>query len=458
MACSLPTVLLFGQTNVGKSTLFNRLTQSRKAVVHNTPGVTRDILTTIVDQKFQLLDSGGLGSMNDPFSGLVEGQVEQMLKTVDVIVWVLSGKQALNARDFQISKSLRKLNKPTLLVVNKIDAEKDEINLFSYYSLGWDIVLPVSAEHGLNISTLREAILSALPSKEDAHLPQAPKVQFAIIGRPNVGKSSITNALLKENRVLVSDIAGTTRDAVTCPFSWQFKNGACEEFLLVDTAGIRKNITDPLEYYAYVRTEKTLNTVDLAVIVLDLFEGPTNIDKNLINYVQELGKGYILVVNKWDIARQTIKEHHEDPVAFQQNFLQRLQQLCPFCHAPILFVSAKTGEGLDKLLTKILKLQKNLCSTLPTGPLNRLLQKITTQTQPASHHGKHFKIYYALQVKSNPLTLQVFCNKLKWMPNTYQKFLENKLRDTYELAGCPIVWKWVEKTASAANTLPSLSE
>jgi GTP-binding protein len=455
---ALPKVLLFGSTNVGKSTLFNRLSQSRTAIVHDQPGITRDFLSVTVDEKFQLVDSGGVGSPNDLFANLVDERVRGILGKVDVIVWVLDGKRGLTARDYQISHELRKLNKSTILAVNKIDNERDESSWTEFYHLGWEVVIPIAAEHAINIAILKEAIAHVLPVAKAFESAVDLMAKFAIIGRPNVGKSSLVNALLKEDRMLVSDIAGTTRDAVECPFSWQFKTGQKENFVLVDTAGVRKKIIDPVEYYAYVRTEKALKTVDLSLIVLDPSEGPTVIDKDLVRYVYALGKACIWVVNKWDIARQQLSENGENAEKFQNKFLRQINSLYPFFDTPIAFVSAKSGEGIDALLRQVTALKKRLHTTVSTGLLNRCLHKITAKTPPTSHNGKHFKIYYAVQIKSAPFTLQVFCNKLRWMPSHYQRFLENFLRQQYALEGCPIVWQWVEKSLNTPLNVSPLKQ
>ncbi|MDR0756172.1 MAG: ribosome biogenesis GTPase Der [Puniceicoccales bacterium] len=452
---ALPKVLLFGCTNVGKSTLFNRLSLSRMAIVHDRPGVTRDFLSATVDEKLQLMDSGGLGRPNDSFANLIEERVKGILGKIDVIVWVLDGKCGLTARDHQISHALRKLNKPIILAVNKIDNERDESGWAEFYHLGWEVVIPIAAEHTINIAILKEAITHALPSAKVSEGNVDLSARFAVIGRPNVGKSSLVNALLKEDRMLVSDVAGTTRDAVECPFSWQFKMGQKEDFILVDTAGIRKKIVDPVEYYAYVRTEKALQTVDLSLVLLDLLEGPTVIDKDLVRYVYALGKACIWVVNKWDIARQQLDANGENAEKFQNKFLHQINSLYPFFDTPVAFVSAKSGEGIDALLRQVTALHQRLHTTVSTGLLNRYLHKITAKVPPTSYHGKHFKIYYAVQIKSAPFTLRVFCNKLRWMPNHYQRFLENSLRQQYALKGCPIVWQWVEKSPNTAlNALP----
>ena len=392
----LPSVLLFGQTNVGKSTLFNRLTHSKAAVVYDQPGVTRDFITADVDQGFCLMDSGGLFSPSDAFSQVVEGRVWEAVRKADVIVWVLDGRKGLTPMDRQISQELRKLDTPKILAVNKLDKETDEENLAEFYRLGWNVLIPISAEHDVNIDLLREAILQALPDRPLEILPASEvplTAKFALVGRPNVGKSSLTNALLKEERVLVSDIAGTTRDAIDCPFTWIFKKtGQSERFVLVDTAGIRKKTKDAVEFYSSVRTDNALEKVDIAVILLDILAGPTIIDKTLINDVCELGKGCILVVNKWDIARDKLAEEGKNPEKFQRAFLEEIRKVCPFSDAPIAFISAKTGEGLEQLLHQIKALQKRLQTKISTGALNRFFQKMQLKTPPTSCHGKHFKI------------------------------------------------------------------
>lgn len=449
----LPSVLLFGQTNVGKSTLFNRLTRSKAAVVYDQPGVTRDFISAEVDNLFQIIDSGGLFSPCDAFTKSIENRVWNAVNTADVIVWMLDGRRGLTPMDCELSNALRKLKQPRILAINKIDNDVDESHLAEFYRLGWNVLIPISAEHNNNIDLLKEAILQSLPNKKEEEESVPLTAQFALVGRPNVGKSSLTNALLKEERVLVSDVAGTTRDAIECPFTWKFKKSGLERFVLVDTAGIRKQTSDAVEFYASVRTNAALAKVDMAVILLDILTGPTTIDKNLINEVHTLGKGCILVVNKWDIAREKIAEVGKNCEKFQKTFLEEVKKVCVFTDAPVVFVSAKTGEGLEGLLNQIKALQKRLQTKITTGALNRFFQKIQLQTPPTSCHGKHFKIYYAVQRGICPITLKVFCNRLAWMPQNYKRFLENHLRENFDLAGCPVQWDWVEKPKSTFNPL-----
>jgi len=449
----LPSVLLFGQTNVGKSTLFNRLSRSKTAVVYDQPGVTRDFITANIDNRFQIIDSGGLFSPKDPFTKSIENRVWNALNTADVVVWVLDGRFGLTPMDRELSKELRKLKQPRILAINKIDNDLDESHLAEFYRLGWDILIPISAEHDNNIDLLREAIEQCLPDQIPVEDEVPLTAQFVLVGRPNVGKSSLTNAFLKEDRVLVSDVAGTTRDAVECPFTWNFSGSGWERFVLVDTAGVRKQTSDAVEFYSSIRTNAALKKVDLAVILLDILTGPTVIDKNLINEVHNLGKGCILVVNKWDIARERLAEQGEDCDKFQKRFLEEIRKVCVFTDAPVVFVSAKTGEGLESLLNSIKCLQKRLQTKITTGNLNRFFQKIQLKTPPASYHGKHFKIYYSVQKDIHPLTLKVFCNRLTWMPQNYKRFLENNLRKDFDLAGCPIQWEWIEKPKSELSKL-----
>lgn len=443
---SLPSVLLFGQTNVGKSTLFNRLSRTKMAVVYDQPGVTRDFISTTIENRYQLIDSGGLFSPKDAFSKFIESRVWEALQKTQCIIWVLDGRKGLTPMDWQISQKLHQLNIPLILAINKVDSEREESNLAEFYRLGWEILLPISAEHDINIDLLREAIDQILPEEPQLLDPVELTAQFALIGRPNVGKSSLTNALLKENRVLVSEVAGTTRDAIECPFVWTFrKTGKTEHFVLMDTAGVRKQTTDAVEFFSAVRTNVALKRVDIAVILLDSLTGPTEIDKNLINEVMRLGKGCILAVNKWDIAREYLAENGKNPEKFQQEFLQELRRICPFCDAPVVFISAKSHEGLELFLNQVKALQERLQKKITTGALNRFFQKLQLQKPPTSCHGKHFKIYYAIQKDQNPLTLKIFCNRLTWLPQTYKRFLENNLRIQFKLSGCPVVWEWIEK-------------
>lgn len=443
-------VLLFGQTNVGKSTLFNRLTKSRKAVVYDSPGVTRDFLSGVTEDGFVVVDSGGLGGTNNQFSFLIEERVIDAAKRAKLILWVVDGKNGVTSFDKEISTKLKQFGQKVFVVINKVDSDKDENILGEFYELGWDIVIPVSAEHNINIDTLRSAILDALPEpSETASSQESELLKFAIVGRPNVGKSSISNAILSEERMLVSDISGTTRDAVECTFTWKFKDGKTENFILVDTAGLRKKTADPIEFFAAVRTERAIQTSHLSVVLIDAVEGPTQLDKNIINHVVDSGKGCVIVVNKWDLAEELFKSEELDNFRniyeFKKSFLDKLRSELPFFNTPIIFVSSKTSSGLDVLMTELVAMNERLQTKISTGQLNRLLQKLVLKNSPKSVSGKLFKIYYAVQVSSSPFTIQFFCNRIKLLQSNYKKYLENAIRDNFSLNGCPIVFKFVEK-------------
>lgn len=442
----LPSVLLFGRTNVGKSTLFNRLTKSKMAVVYDQPGVTRDFLTATVDGLFQLTDSGGLFAPTDVFTQAIEARVTEALEEADAVVWVVDGRCGLTPTDLTLAEQLRKLNVPRILAINKVDRIEDEEDLAEFYKSGFEIVIPISAEHDRNIDVLKEAVIRALPKTTDAGAVDAPIVaKFALIGRPNVGKSSLTNALLGEERALVSATAGTTRDAVECPFAWTFKTGQTERFILIDTAGVRKKTSDSVEFYASVRTRAAMAEADIAVVLLDALTGPTALDKLLINEIATLGKGCLLVVNKWDLAREQLEKDGEDVGKFQKKFLEALRKVCPFTDAPIVFLSTKTGDGVEALLKEIKALRQRLSAKLTTGALNRCLQALQLRQPPSAVGGKRFKIYYAAQTGQMPMAIKVFCNRCAWMPTTYARFLENGLRKTFPLFGCSVKWEWIEK-------------
>ena len=416
------------------------------AVVYDQPGVTRDFLTATVDDLFQLTDSGGLFAPTDVFTQAIEVRVTEALKKTDAVVWVVDGRAGLTPMDLTLAPLLRKLRQPCILAINKMDRDDDEESLAEFYRLGWEVVIPISAEHDHNIDVLKEAVVQALPKPEGNTIKNAPIVaKFALIGRPNVGKSSLTNALLKEERTLVSSVAGTTRDAVECPFAWTFKTGQTERFILIDTAGVRKETSDSVEFYASVRTRAAMAEADIAVVLLDALTGPTALDKILLNEVATLGKGCLLAVNKWDIAREHSVKNGEDGEKFQKKFLTALREVCPFTDAPIVFLSAQTGEGLEMLLKEVKALRQRLSTKLTTGALNRCLQALQERRPPNAVGGKHFKVYYAAQTAQMPTTVKVFCNRYAWMPQGYARFLENGLRKTFPLAGCSVKWEWVEK-------------
>ncbi len=424
-------VAIVGRPNVGKSSLFNRLTAARTAIVEKIPGITRDRLYGQVewrDRQFTLIDTGGITfRQEDPIDRQVQKQAELAMEEAAVILLVLDGREGLTALDKEIASLLRRSGKTAIPVINKVDTLEDQYYIYSFFSLGLGEPQPISSVHGRGIGDLLDSIYGALPEPGDrVYPPEAIKV--AVMGRPNVGKSSLVNTILGEERVIVSEVPGTTREAVDSRFLYRDR-----DYILIDTAGVRRKsqVKEKLEYYSVLRSLGAADRSDLALLLVSATDGVTEQDVKLAGYIDRAGKGLVLVVNKWDLMEQ--KEET------RQTLLADIRHKIAFApYAPVLFLSALTGRRVKRLFPLIDKIWEQQRLRLPTSWLNQLLADALLMTPPPTVKGKRRKIYYATQSGVSPPTFILFVNDPRLMHFSYQRYLENRLRESFEYFGTPI--------------------
>ncbi|MBM4236739.1 MAG: ribosome biogenesis GTPase Der [Firmicutes bacterium] len=430
-------VAIVGRPNVGKSTLFNRLTIARTAIEEKMPGVTRDRLYGVAEwsgRELVIIDTGGVTFGNeDRISVLVRHQVELAVDEANLIIFLLDGREGLTALDEEIGLMLRRSGKPVIPVINKIDIFEQESGKFGFYSLGFGEPLTISAAHGKGSGELLDLILSVLSpvtkKVDEGYKPETVKV--AVIGRPNVGKSSLINKILGEDRVIVSEIPGTTRDAIDTYFEY-----AEQPYLFIDTAGIRRKskVKEAVEYYSILRSLKAVQRADLALLMLDGVEGATEQDQRLAGYVDEAGRGLILVVNKWDLARGT--EHAR---AEYIDLIKRQFSFVPYAHQ--VFLSALTGWKLNQLFPLILQTWQEQHKRISTSLLNELLEDAMAVNPPPNVKGKRVKLFYMTQPEVKPPTFVVFANEPDLVHFSYLRYLENRLRESFDFKGTPVIIK-----------------
>lgn len=425
---SLPLIALVGAPNVGKSTLFNRMVGSRLSIVEDTPGVTRDRLYGTAEwltRKFRVVDTGGVEIANRPFQVQIRAQAEIAIEEADVIVFVADGKLGVTGDDRIVAKMLYRSGKPVILAVNKVDNSDRVADAQEFYSLGLGEPIPVSGAHGIGVGDVLDKIVSLIPEKHDVDYGSA--ISFSLIGRPNVGKSSITNALLGQDRVIVSNIAGTTRDSVDTPFESNGKN-----YVAIDTAGLSKRgrIFESIDKYAAIRALAAIDRSQIAVMVLDASTGILDQDRHVSGYALEAKKGIVVVVNKWDLAPKGLEQGE-----FEQEIKTRFKFLD---FAEILFVSAKTGKGIEKILPAIEKAFEGCNRRVPTSILNQIIQDAQMMNPtPEFNHGR-LKILFSNQVATNPPTFVMFCNNPAFAHFSYTRYLENRLRESFDFSGTPV--------------------
>lgn len=428
----LPTVAIVGRPNVGKSTLFNRLVGKRVAIVEDTPGITRDRLygeTEWRGRAFQVVDTGGvLLEDSDPLITQVRIQALSAIEEADVILFMVDAVEGITPADEELADVLRTTTKPVLLVANKVDNTRREADAAEFYALGWDEVFTISAVHGHGVAEVLDRVIELLPPATPAE-EEDTTIKLAIVGRPNVGKSSLVNAILGAPRVIVSEIPGTTRDAIDTPFE---RDG--QKMVLIDTAGIRRpgKVQGSVEYYSVLRAQKAIGRCDVALLVLDGPEGVTDGDKRVGGYAVEEGRACVVVVNKWDLMKNPTGK------ALMMDFTRIFRKECPFLHfAPLVFTSALTGMGVPAVVDTALEAAEAHVHRIPTGVLNRLIHD-AVDARPYSRKGKMLKVYYATMPSVKPPTVVLFVNDPDIVHFSYLRYLENQIRQQFPLEGTPI--------------------
>lgn len=423
------TVAIVGRPNVGKSTVFNRMLEERVAIVEDTPGVTRDRIygdCQWLSKTYRLIDTGGIQIEDVPFQKEINAQVEIAIDEADVIIFLTDGRSGMTNDDEYIARLLQRSKKPVILAVNKVDDHTMINNIYEYYALGMGDPIAVSGVHGIGIGDLLDRVVELMPDKSMEEYEGM--VRFAIIGRPNVGKSSLTNAFLKQERVIVSDIEGTTRDAIDTVFE---ANG--QNYVVIDTAGIRKRgkIYESVEKYSVLRAKGAIERSDLALVLLDGSTGIIEQDKHVAGLAHEAKKGVIIVYNKWDLVEKDDKT--------MSNITKEIRkQFAYLDYAPIAFVSAKDSKRIDTLLSLIDLVYENLNKRIKTNVLNEVILDAQLANPAKPHNGKKFKIYYASQVSTAPCTIVLFVNDPELFHFSYERYIENKLREAFGFEGVPI--------------------
>ncbi len=428
---SKPIVAIVGRPNVGKSTLFNRIVRDRTAIVEGKPGVTRDRIfgeAEWLNKHFIIVDTGGIDSEDDVITRQVRKQAMVAVEQAHIIIFVVDGRAGLSGIDEEIALILRRHQKPVVLCVNKVEAQKDVWQYaVDFYGLGLGEPILVSAEHGRNVGDLLDAVVENFP--EDADLEVDDSLKIAIVGRPNVGKSSLVNKLLGEERVIVSDIAGTTRDAIDTKVIYKDQS-----ITLIDTAGLRRRskVEEDLEYYSVVRTLGAVERSDVTVVMIDATEGLTEQDKKIAGFAHEQGRGIILAVNKWDLVPKETNTMRD----FETEVRNELQFLS---YAPIIFISALTGRRIFNLLDLAQDVNEARNMRISTGRVNEIIQDAMAMNQPPSDKGVRLKIFYGSQVQVNPPVFVLHVNRKDLMHFSYERYLENRLRQEYGFVGTPIM-------------------
>jgi len=432
----LKCVCLIGKPNVGKSTIFNKMIKEKKSIIMDEPGVTRDRIygkVTYKDKTFSVIDTGGIASGNDDFNKDIRMQAELAIDEADLILFVVDGKNGIDASDYFIRDMLMKSNKEIIVLVNKVDNPNRENNIYEFYELGFPTVMSISGEHNLGFNELLDAITKNITVDNDMKnlIPR-----FCLIGRPNVGKSSLINAILNEERAIVSDIAGTTRDSIDTKFIYDKK-----EYIVIDTAGLRKKgrIYENVEKFSYLRSMRAIDESDVCVVVISAEEGILEHDKHILGYAIESGKGVVLVVNKWDTVKNSdldIKKWKTD-INNEFQFAQYIK---------VVFLSAKTKKRIHTLMPEIISAYENNNKEIKTSLINNVITEAVSLNAPPSYKGKRLKIYFVSQTGFAPPKFTFNVNNKRLVHFSYERYLENKIRENFDFTGTPILLQFKNKS------------
>lgn len=425
-----PVVAIVGRPNVGKSTIFNRIVGERVSIVEDVPGVTRDRIYSPAEwltHEFNVIDTGGIDIGDEPFLEQIRQQAEIAIQEADVIIFITSGREGVTSADEMVAKILYRSKKPVVLAVNKVDNPEMRTQIYDFYALGFGDPFPISGAHGLGLGDLLDAVVKHFPEKADEEYGED-VIKFCFIGRPNVGKSSLFNAILGEERVIVSDIEGTTRDAVDTVYTYEDQT-----YVMIDTAGMRKKgkVYENTEKYSVLRALRAIERSDVVCVVLNGEEGIREQDKRIAGYAHEAGRGVIIVVNKWDAVQKDEKTMNQ--------FTQKIRDHFQFLdYAPVIYVSAKTKKRLDQLFPLLKTVSENHAMRVKSSVLNEVITDAVAMNPTPTDKGRRLKIFYATQVSVKPPTIVVFVNDPELMHFSYERFLENRIRDAFGFTGTPI--------------------
>ncbi|AAS40560.1 MULTISPECIES: ribosome biogenesis GTPase Der [Bacillus] len=425
-----PVIAIVGRPNVGKSTIFNRIVGERVSIVEDIPGVTRDRIYSAgewLNHEFNIIDTGGIDIGDEPFLTQIRQQAEVAIDEADVIIFMTNGRDGVTAADEEVAKILYRSNKPVVLAVNKVDNPEMRSDIYDFYALGFGEPFPISGTHGLGLGDLLDEAAQHFPKIEEDGYDED-TIRFSLIGRPNVGKSSLVNALLGQERVIVSNVAGTTRDAVDTPYS---KDG--KDYVIIDTAGMRKKgkVYESTEKYSVLRALRAIERSDVVLVVLDGEEGIIEQDKKIAGYAHDSGRAVVIVVNKWD----AVKKDEKTMKAFEENIRAHFQFLD---YAPIVFLSAKTRKRTQTLIPVIDEVNESHSIRIQTNVLNDVIMDAVAMNPTPTHNGSRLKIFYATQVAVKPPTFVVFVNDPELLHFSYERFLKNRLRESFGFVGTPI--------------------
>ncbi len=430
------TIALVGRPNVGKSTIFNRMIGKRISIIEDTPGVTRDRIygnATYQNHHFYLIDTGGIDLENASFNTEIKIQAQLAIDEADTVIFVVDGKEGLTANDYEVRNILMRSTKKVIVAINKMDSKESKQHLYDFYELGFEHYVFVSGEQNIGISDLLDLATSDFKEYEEEYEENV--IKFSIIGRPNVGKSSLVNAILNEDRAIVSNIAGTTRDSVDTPFTYHG-----QDMVVIDTAGMRKKgkVYEKVEKYSLLRSMKAIDRSDVCVIVINAEEGIIEHDKHIAGYAIEAGKAVVIAVNKWDTVENRDAEMKKWKLLIETEFSF-------ISYAPVVFLSALTKKRIHTLLPEILKVYENSHREIKTSLLNDVIMEAYQLNLPPSYKGKRLKIYFSNQANICPPTFNIQVNSKGLIHFSYERYLENKIREAFPLEGTPIVLQFKNK-------------